>query len=166
MKLWCKKINCTQWGLIPCSYWSQAGTLTTTLSNWIQIAGFYKNLSLLHHKKLGQLPGWTWDNAQVEPGKYTSNCRENKAGTNPSYSWGKNLALAGIWAGNIFPCYIYTVAGNVPNYRRYITRPPNAFITVCKVNNYFSTCPSNPWQRRYSVRVVNDYTWTHNFWNY
>ena len=30
---------------------------------------------------LGQYAGWTWDNTQAEPGKYTSNCRENKAGT-------------------------------------------------------------------------------------
>ena len=30
-------------------------------------------------------------NFRVEPGKYTSNCRENKAGTNLSYSWKKSI---------------------------------------------------------------------------
>ena len=66
------------------------------------------------HKKLGQFPGWTCDNAQVEPGKYTSNCRELKAGTIPWYKSEK-------------PCYsrdlsweyislLQCIAGNVPSY--------------------------------------------------
>ena len=72
-----------------------------TIETLTYIAVFDKKRSLLHHKKLGQIPGWTWDNAQVEPGtwektqvepgKYTSNCRENQAGTISSCSWEKTV---------------------------------------------------------------------------
>ena len=37
-----------------------------------EIADFSNQLSFLHKN--------SWDNSQVEPGKYTSNCRETKAG--------------------------------------------------------------------------------------
>ena len=54
----------------------------------------------------------SWDNSQVESGKYTSNCRENKDGTIPNYSLLRSMILQGIELGKYFPA----IAGNVPSY--------------------------------------------------
>ena len=55
----------------------------------------------------------SWDNSQEIPGKYTSNCRENK--TISSYSWEKTLLLQGFYLGIYFPAR----AVNVPSYSTY-----------------------------------------------
>ena len=88
-----------------------------------------KSASILHITKAGTSPRF-WP---IEPGKYTSNCRENKAGTIPRYSWEKSMSRE-LWRVNI--SFLQLVM--FPTIARNITRLANAFFTV-----YFEAKKSN-----------------------
>ena len=54
---------------------------------YLSPAVFSTQAFFLKNKKAGTSPRF-WP---IECGKYTSNCRENKSGTIPSYNWVKSM---------------------------------------------------------------------------
>ena len=102
-----------------------------------------KSASILHITKAGTSPRF-WP---IEPGKYTSNCRENKAGTIPRYSWEKSMSRE-LRRVNI--SFLQLVM--FPTIARNITRPANAcyhsagrlLFTHIWLRNHICTFPSAP----------------------
>ena len=101
-------------------YWTQSALVACwclspcTIETLMLFTVFDKERSLWHHKKLwkSQVEPGTWEKAQVEPVKYTSNCREKQAGTITSYCWEKTVLKQGFELGIYFPA----IAGNGPSY--------------------------------------------------